>query len=146
MSHLLTEFALNVLGPRGMVDGGHGVQALAAKADGVAHLLLVDALEEPVSKKSGSQMLRHFPIGILQVPVDGVEVVDDGGAAGVAVRAQVAARLEQLVLHVLLGDLADLPLDLFRLGLGWKVTKVEKRELMCHYPKKLFNRVLFDSC
>ena len=48
MSHLLTEFALNVLGPRGMVDGGHGVQALATEADGVAHLLLVDALKEPV--------------------------------------------------------------------------------------------------
>ena len=48
MSHLLTELALNVLGPRGMVDGGHGVQALATEADGVAHLLLVDALKEPV--------------------------------------------------------------------------------------------------
>ena len=48
MSYLLTEFALNVLGPRGVVDGGHGVQGLAAEPDGVAHLLLVDALEEPV--------------------------------------------------------------------------------------------------
>ena len=47
-SHLLTELALNVLGPRGMVDGGHGVQALATEGDGVAHLLLVDALKEPV--------------------------------------------------------------------------------------------------
>ena len=59
-----------------------------------------------------------LPQGILYVPVDGVEVVDDGGATGVAVRAQVAARLKQLVLHVLLGNLADLPLDLLRLGLG----------------------------
>ena len=58
-----------------------------------------------------------LPNGILYAPVDGVEVVDDGGATGVAVRAQVAARLEQLVLHVFLGDLADLPLDLGRLGL-----------------------------
>ena len=78
-------------------------------------------------------MLRHFPIGILQVPVDGVEVVDDGGAAGVAVRAQVAARLEQLVLHVLLGDLADLPLDLFRLGLE-KIAKGHS-ENSCQSPE-----------
>ena len=50
MSHLLTEFALNVLGPRGVVDGGHGVQGLATEAHSVAHLLLVDALKEPVKK------------------------------------------------------------------------------------------------
>ena len=52
MSHLLAELALDVLGPRGAVDGRDTVKSLAAKADGVAHLLLVDALKKPVSKQN----------------------------------------------------------------------------------------------
>ena len=51
-------------------------------------------------------------------PVDGVEVVDDGGAAGVAVRPEVPAHLEKLVLDVVPRDLPELPLDLPRLGLA----------------------------
>ena len=64
MSHLLAELALDVLGPRGAVDGRDTVKSLAAKADGVAHLLLVDALKHPVSKMEYTTFVNVTHIAI----------------------------------------------------------------------------------
>ena len=59
MSHLLAELALDVLGPRRAIDGRDTVKSLAAKADGVAHFLLVDALKHPVSKMEMSKKSKY---------------------------------------------------------------------------------------